>query len=181
MKEELIRWIKGTLSVPQESLGGQSPCPFASEAMTAGGIGWEEANANNYQALIKQLHGSFKGSGKQMIVVYIADGESLDLESVRLFVSEMRNTYASDDIWLLYDHPEQEEKVADQVFNFGPTALFMIQRLSGLVLASRSLKKTGYYKNWPEEYYQKVVGIRESYYRKYFERDELEGGIDDRL
>jgi hypothetical protein len=45
----------------------------------------------------------------------------------------------------------------------------MIQKLSRLIKTSEELEKIGYYKNWPIDYFDEVVGLR----RKYFDRLKL--------
>ena len=44
--------------------------------------------------------------------------------------------------------------------------MMLVQKFSQLQQASDKLKKQGYYKQWPDEYYQDVVVSRANKYKK---------------
>jgi len=44
--------------------------------------------------------------------------------------------------------------------------MMLVQKFSQLQQASDKLKKQGYYKKWPDEYYRDVVVSREDKYKK---------------
>jgi len=67
------------------------------------------------------------------------------------------------DILFLDDHPDDTELVNNVCMNQGEYILLLTQRFSKVNEASADLKSQGYYKLWPNDYYDKVVGWRERY------------------
>ena len=54
--------------------------------------------------------------------------------------------------------------------NSGPYCLIGINTLSMVLPAVKTLRDTGYYDNWSQEYYDAIVVKRQTMYNKYFKR-----------
>ena len=75
-------------------------------------------------------------------------------------------------------HPSNPATEEDQKFLVAPQgtipevesdlkySMMLVQKFSQLQQASDKLKKQGYYKKWPDEYYRDVVVSREDKYKK---------------
>jgi len=165
--QSLQSWIYKELSAKQAFLGDLPPCPYAAEALAKGRVAVEEvSSAEAFQQVIKSFE-SFFASSEQVRVIAVPDWKNISVEEASQFVALCRERFYQNDLWLLYDHPGVSETVCDFSFNHGSLLLFMVQKLSDLVLSSRELKKLGYYKNWDSQYYAEVVSLREKYYDRF--------------
>ena len=66
----------------------------------------------------------------------------------------------SRDLWLIWDHPDQINKINGIKTNNDEYAILFIQGLSELNKYSDKLENTDYYGFWDEDYYNKVVKSR---------------------
>jgi hypothetical protein len=154
-------WVRTSLSAPAPFLNGMPPCPFAREAMVQNRFDLFKCEGD-LESFVGARLDAFVDSGREAIIfVDAADYPAVPFEEA---VLRLRGKYHLKDAWPLYDHPDLPEVQGDMVFNFKASALVIIQKLSGLVQASRDLEKRGYYKNWTPEYFQQVVGLREEAY-----------------
>lgn len=166
VEESLESWIFKELSAKQKFLGGLPPCPYAAEALINGRISVQETSASEaFNQVIGALETFFR-STVQVRVIAVPDWKNISAQETRQFVTSCRERFYQNDLWLLYDHPEVSETICDFSFNQGSFLLFMVQKLSDLVLSSQELKKTGYYENWDPQYYSEVVLLREKYYER---------------
>ena len=73
------------------------------------------------------------------------------------FCDQHQESAKSKDLWLIWDHPDQINKINGIQTNNNDYAILFIQPLSELNKYSDKLKKTDYYSFWDKEYYDKVV------------------------
>ncbi len=167
IESSLKLWIETKLSVSTPFLGNCPPCPYAKEAFFKKRISIDEATPQDlYEKVEIQLQNFNREKEIQVAMVVVSEWQKCPAPQITEFVKKMRDTYFHHDLWLLYDHPELKENIGNFEFNHGSLLIFMIQKLSHLVSTSEELEKTGYYKQWPMDYYEEVVGLR----RKYYER-----------
>lgn len=166
VQESIKHWVLKSLAVPQSILGGLPPCPFASEALLQKQVTVQLADPELVFSVAEEELRQFFQRGKKMTLLVVEKGHEVDVQQTQNFVKTMRNKYFMQDLWLLYDHPLLGESVSELSFNHGQYLLFMIQKLSDLIYASRDLKNTNYYQSWDKSYYDEVVGLREEYFNK---------------
>ncbi len=73
----------------------------------------------------------------------------------------LNERFMPQDIVILEDHPEIDEKVKQVKLNNGHYTLFLVQRLSKLNRFSKMLESGPYYRNWSKSYLRSVKGFRE--------------------
>jgi hypothetical protein len=165
LRAHLDRWINTTLTQRLDNLKGHALCPFAKDA-------WATK-----QVQVTEVHADLFGATSAAIEVFLKNpvgvhivGCSLHLgptrEQTRDFVIQARNKFFDQDLWFLYDHPENPEPFVDFTVNQGEYVLIFLQKLSELVRASELLERQGYYTEWPQEYFTRVVGERRCYWEQ---------------
>ena len=157
-------WISKTLSIPNKNLNGLPPCPYAKEAVLNNEISIFYADKNIEDSVEHTLN-QFD-SFKKRAVILSCPPSSLSSKETSSLVKKLREKFYTNNLWLMYDHPDIEESVADMNFSFEHSLLFFFQKLDDLTIASQALYKKGYYKNWPEEYFNAVFSKREDYFKK---------------
>jgi hypothetical protein len=167
MEAVIQKWVQEKLSLKQSFLNSLPPCPFAAEALLKKEVCIQECTASSVFQNVADTLSQFNRWPQKMHIWAVRDWQELSLEEVSRFVGQQRSTYFKNDLWLLYDHPSAKEVVHDFCFNHGDLLIFMIQRLSDLVFAARNLQKSGYYQNWPQEYFEEIFLLRENYYQQY--------------
>jgi hypothetical protein len=166
VQENIKKWVVQHLAVPQNILGGIPACPYASEALLKKHVSLSVADPLGFNVSVEKSLAQFPLQKFKMHLIVVENGHSVDTLLVQNFVKSMREKYFQEDLWLLYDHPAMSEGVSELSFNHGEYLLFMVQKLSDLVFASRELEKSGYYNAWDESYYREVVLLREQYFDK---------------
>ena len=73
----------------------------------------------------------------------------------------LNERFMPQDILILEDHPEIDEKLKQVQLNNGHYTLFLVQRLSKLNRFSKMLESGPYYRNWSKSYLRSVKGFRE--------------------
>ena len=164
--ENIKHWVVNNLSLSQGGFGGLPPCPYASEALLKKQVSLLCILPEDVFEDVEKALRQFSIDEKKMYLLVIENGFTVDVDQTQKFVKTMREKYFMQDLWLLYDHPALKETVGELNLNHGRYLLFMVQRLSELVQASRDLKKTGYYQSWEPTYFDEVVGLRERYFER---------------
>ena len=156
MVEEIKQWVEEFVSVKHETLG-VIPCPFAKQALMNDTIKYvpTERIGESLADLIDAW------TDKYEVVVLYTETELYTASEVSDIVKRFNKLAMPRDIVALEDHPDDPEILNGVEMNFGKAILVLVQRLSKLNRASKILKASGYYADWPEENYNDVVKWRE--------------------
>ena len=157
MIDEIKHWIENFVSVYNETIG-QTPCPFAKEALIRNKIDYKEVDKSNTLSTLVHLADHWNDDF-EVVCLYAKTNEFVPSELTEL-VTAFNNNAMDKDIVALEDHPDDIEEWKSVSLNFGKCIIILVQRLSKLNQASKILKKKGYYDSWDKEHYDEVVGWR---------------------
>jgi len=149
MIEDYIEYV----SLKRKELGGHAICPFAKSFLNKIEIiESEDFWADAIKCIDNKNH--------PMLYLIYGDKEKYDVDWLKRFCS-INDKYARDkDLWLIWDHPDQVNKINGIKTSNGKYAILLIQGLSELNKYSDSLHKTDYYSFWDKEYYKEIVTDR---------------------
>jgi hypothetical protein len=154
-KEFLEKWILESLSKPHQILNDLPICPFAKNAYLENKV--KIIEVTDYVNEITSELTVWDDNYEVLIFVCPDDVIANDFtEQVIL----LNNKFMPENLVLLEDHVDLEEKIDELVFNNGKYNIILVQRLDKLNQAAEKLHKTSYYKNWPKDYYEQVVSWR---------------------
>ena len=178
--EDVRLWSKNFLEVSNVHLGGVPACPFAKKA-------WAD---NKVWIAVKTKHSTYKKElndciknldfSKKDILIFCDPYYSYSPDELHLATEDYNEWYNRKDIYFMSFHPSNPATVDEQEFLVSPTdeigetpdypdykySMMLVQKFSQLQQASDKLHKQGYYKLWPDEYYQDVVVSRANKYKK---------------
>ena len=181
-REEIIEdvrlWSKHFLEVPNIHLGGFPACPFAKKAWLDKKV-WVAVKTKN-STYKKELNDCLKNLDftKKEILIFCDPYYSYSPDELHLATEAYNNGYNSQDIYFMSFHPSNPANKEEQEFLVSPKetlpnvasnlkySMMLVQKFSQLQQASDKLHKQGYYKLWPDEYYQDVVVSRANKYKK---------------
>lgn len=138
----IAEWVK-RLSEPSPATNGLPTCPYAKRAFEKGKV----ALANDSD--IPNIIGRW--SGQYDLVLAICDRGSMSPDIAIAMIDEVNARYEDDDFCVMVDHPDRPFVVDGHNNSNGDHIIFFVQRKSLLDKASRALKATGYYSNWPDK------------------------------
>jgi hypothetical protein len=90
------------------------------------------------------------------------DSSSFTKDWLVSFCEKNKDKAKSKDLWLIWDHPDQVNRIGEVQTNNTEYAILLIQPLTELKQYSEKLKKTDYYSFWDKSYYKAIVEDRES-------------------
>ena len=157
MIDEIKHWIENFVSVHNETIG-QTPCPFAKEALIRNKIDYKEVDKSNTLSTLVHLVDNWNDDF-EVVCLYANTTEFVPSELTEL-VTAFNSNAMEQDIVALEDHPDDKEEWKSVSLNFGKCIIILVQRLSKLNQASKILKKKGYYDSWNKEHYDDVVSWR---------------------
>ncbi len=141
------------ISIKRDELGGHAICPFAKSFLNKIKI-IESKNflKDAFQCMQNEVHPT----------LYLIYGSSKQFDKKWLdeFCEDHQEFARTKDLWLIWDHPDQINKINGIKTNNNEYAILFIQGLSELNKYSDKLKNTDYYRFWDEDYYNKVVKSR---------------------
>ena len=150
-------WILNDLSSPVAVLNNFSKCPYAKTAFLENKVLFADGSTN-LPVVVKNIIAHWDNQPTEVVVIHL--GDSISSEDIETTVDTLNQQYMLEDFIFLDDHVDNEECMYNVVFNNGKYNVLFLQKKSKLDLATKKLEKLGYYKNWTEEYYNKVVGWR---------------------
>lgn len=148
-RADMEKWLTDFVEKPSAALNGWAPCPYARKARVKNSIGYLAVEPQVFESTVEEQIRHFSDQHEVLVIGTIPQGHSP--EQIHEFSKRMREAYWSQDIWVLFDHPEDVEEINGLRMNNGVYLLAMIQRLSKLTRASDQLEAEGYYKSWPDE------------------------------
>ena len=179
--DDVRLWSKNFLEVSNVHLGGVPACPYVKKA-------WHD---NKVWVAVKTKHSTYKKElndclknldfTKKDILIFCDPYYSYTPDELHLATEAYNEWYNSKDIYFMSFHPSNPATVEEQEFLVFPTeeaqemaedypeykySMMLVQKFSQLQEASDKLHRMGYYKEWPNEYYQDVVVSRAKKYKK---------------
>lgn len=138
------------VSLRRKELGGHAICPFAKAFLDKIEIIESSDFFTDAQKCLK---------AKKHPALYLIYGNPVKftINWLNNFCDQHQESAKSKDLWLIWDHPDQINKINGIQTNNNDYAILFIQPLSELNKYSDKLKKTDYYSFWDKEYYGKVV------------------------
>ena len=171
-------WSKHYLEVPNLHLGGVPACPYAKKA-------WHE---NKVWIAVKTKHSTYKKElndciknldfSKKDILIFCDPYYSYTPDELHFATEAYNEWYNKKDIYFMSFHPSNPATEKEQEFLVHPQgkapevesdlkySMMLVQKFSQLQEASDKLHRQGYYKGWPDEYYQDVVVSRAKKYKQ---------------
>jgi hypothetical protein len=164
--EDILEWSEKFLEPKNEYLGDVPVCPYARTARLKKTYRILECkNFNAFQDAIIEGAKLAKDPDIQIVIVGCDDikYEPEELDSV---IDILNRVLVPQDIYLMGSHPWDEEE--DEPVEFLETGEWEPENEFMMVLiqkASDNLRKTGYYRHWPKDYYEGTVNKRKLYRR----------------
>ena len=170
--EDILEWSEKYLEPKNEHLGDVPVCPYARMARLKKTYRILECTEfDNFLDTVLEATNLAKNPEIQIVIVGCNDVQYTpeELESI---IHAYNLVFVPQDIYLMCSHPydDEEEEEVDFLDTDGwvPDNEFMmilVQKFDELEKASDNLRKTGYYDNWPSDYYDGTVNKRQSYRR----------------
>jgi hypothetical protein len=171
-------WSKNFLEVPNLHLGGVPACPFAKKAWLDKKV-WVAVKTKN-STYKKELNDCLKNLDftKKEILIFCDPYFSYSPDELHIATEDFNEWYNRKDFYFMSFHPSNPATEEEQKFLVSPNddtnlsgpdhkySMMLVQKFSQLQEASDKLHKQGYYKMWPDEYYQEVVVSRANKYKK---------------
>ena len=143
------------IALKRDELGGHAICPFAKSFLDKVQI-IESTNfmSDSFECMQNKNH--------PMLYLIYGDANKFDKKWLEEFCNDHQQFAHTKDLWLIWDHPDQINKINGIETNNKKYAILMIQQLSELNEYSKKLHKTNYYSFWDEDYYKQIVANRSS-------------------
>jgi len=149
MIEDYIKYI----SLKRKELGGHAICPFAKRFLDKTVI----IESKDLQAdAIKCL----ESQDRPMLWMIYGCPNKFNKGWLESFCEKHKEKAKSKDLWLIWDHPDQVNKIGDVETNNKEHGILLIQPLTELNEYSDKLKNTNYYDFWQKDYYKSIVEDR---------------------
>jgi hypothetical protein len=141
------------ISLKRDELGGHAICPFAKSFLNKIKI----IQSTNFMA---DAFDCIQNKTHPMLYLIYGSSKQFDKKWLEEFCNDHQQFAKTKDLWLIWDHPDQINKINGIKTNNKEYAILMIQKLSELNEYSNKLRNTNYYDFWDKEYYDKIVGDR---------------------
>jgi hypothetical protein len=170
--EDILDWSENYLEPKNKYLGDVPVCPYARMARLKKTYRILECdNFTEFQDTIIKGAELAKDPDIQIVMVGCTD-IGYEPEELGAVIDILNRILVPQDIYLMASHPHDDEE--DEPVEFLETGewepenefmMVLIQKYDELEKASDNLRKTGYYDNWPSDYYEGTVYKRKSYRR----------------
>ena len=141
------------VSLKRNELGGHPMCPFATPFLDK----TEIIESKNF---MKDAFECIQNESHPMLYLIYGDPKQFDKKWLEDFCDDHQQFAKTKDLWLIWDHPDQINKINGLKTNNDKYAILFIQGLSELNKYSDSLAKTDYYSFWNKDYYEKIMEDR---------------------
>jgi hypothetical protein len=141
------------ISIKRDELGGHAICPFAKSFLNKIKI----IESKNF---LKDAFECMQNEVHPTLYLIYGSSKQFDKKWLDEFCEDHQEFARTKDLWLIWDHPDQINKINGIKTNNDEYAILFIQGLSELNKYSDKLKNTDYYRFWDEDYYNKVVKSR---------------------
>ena len=151
MIDDYIKYI----TLKRDELGGHAICPFAKRFL-------DKTKIIESEDLAKDALECIDSDEQMMLWMVYGDSSSFTKDWLISFCEKNKDRAKSKDLWLIWDHPDQVNKIGEVQTNNTEYAILLIQPLTELKQYSEKLKKTDYYSFWGKGYYKAIVEDRDS-------------------
>ena len=180
IKQDVRKWSKYFLEVPNKHLGGYPACPFAKKKWDDNKVVVEVKRKSKWYK--SELNGHLKQLDFSVheLLIFCDPYFNYSLEEFQDVIDEYNTWYNKKDIFFMGFHPHNPANEEEQEFLVTPNgntpivedaidySMMLAQKFSQLQEASDKLHKAGYYDKWPKGYYQDVVVSRAKTYKRIF-------------
>ena len=153
-------------------------CPFAKKAWLDKKV-WVTVKSK-YSPYKKELNDCLKNLNFSVseILIFCDPYFSYSPNELHMATEDFNEWYNRKDLYFMSFHPSNPATEQEQKFLVSPNkdtnvsgpdykySMMLVQKFSQLQEASDKLHKQGYYKLWPDEYYQDVVVSRANKYKQ---------------
>ena len=171
--EDILEWSEKYLEPKNKHLGDVPVCPYARMARLKKTYRIMECKKfeNFLDTIIKGTE-TAKDPEIQIVIVG-CDDIQYEPEELDAIIDAFNRLFVPQDIYLMGSHPWDDDE-EDEPVEFLDTdtwqpdnefMMVLIQKFDELEKASDNLRKTGYYENWPSDYYEGTVLKRQTYRR----------------
>ena len=180
IKEDVRKWSKYFLEVPNKHLGGMSACPFARKSWKDEKVVVEVKKKHKWYKTEFNTYLNKISFDTHDLLIFCDPFYSYTPNEFQGIVDDYNYWYNKKDIYFMGFHPSNPATADEQEFLVSPGdeppdvesdlmySMILAQKFSLLQEASDKLHKSGYYKLWPRGYYQDVVVSRYKTYRRIF-------------
>ena len=141
------------ISLNRKELGGHAICPYAKTFINKIKI----IESKNF---MKDAFECIQNKKHPMLYLIYGNSKQFDKKWLEEFCENHQEFAKINDLWLIWDHPDQINKINNIHTNNKEYAILLIQGLTELKKYSNKLHKTNYYTFWDEKYYQQIVKNR---------------------
>ena len=144
------------VSKKRKELGGHAVCPYAKAFLKKTNIVY----SNN---LMHSAFECFNEPNLYMLSVIYGDPNKHDKAWCACFCEEYQAYANKNNLWLIWDHPNQKNNINGVRTNNTEYAILLIQKLDETRKFSKKLEqKTDYYSYWSAGYFKEIVKKRDS-------------------
>ena len=180
--EDVRTWSKEYLEIPNVHLNKMPACPFARQAWRDNKV-WIEIRDpdQGYRRQLLNLVRKLDYTEKEILIFCDPYFKEYGLNRFQKIIDSFNDKWNIEDHYFMGFHPNNPATEEEQEFLVSPKgndvempeskvaySMMLIQKFSQLYEASDRLKRMGYYKKWPKEYYNEVVDSRQKTYKKLF-------------
>lgn len=150
--EKFIKeWIATTLNTPHAVFNDLPACPYARTALLNNKVKFLHCARPDWTEVIAAWDGK-----AEVLVVMVHD--EMEVPAFHALMEEGNAAMKEAGLIGLEDHPDYVEKVGGVMLNNGRYQLILIQKEAALEKARAHLERLGYYRQWPDDYYEEVTG-----------------------
>ncbi len=149
MIDDYIKYI----TLKRKELGGHAICPFAKKFL-------DKTEIIKSDDLESDALNCIESKERPMLWLIYGCPKKFTKEWLSSFCDKHKDKAKSKDLWLIWDHPDQINKIGDIETNNKEYGVILIQPLKELNKYSDKLKKSNYYDYWDEDYYNAIVKSR---------------------
>lgn len=140
----------------RDEIGGHAICPYANAFLKKTNF----IESNNFRSDASKI---FRSSDHPMLSVIYGDPKKYNKKWLCDFCEEYQYFATSKNLWLIWDHPDQINKINGVQTNNNEYAILLIQKLDETKKFSKKLEqKTDYYSYWSAGYFEEIVKKRDS-------------------
>ena len=141
------------ISLKRKELGGHAICPFAKNFL-------DKVQIIESTNLMDDAINCMQNEKHPMVYIIYGNPKKFDKKWLEEFCNDYQQFARIKDLWLIWDHPDQINKINGIETNNKEYAILLIQGLSELNKYSQRLHKTNYYSFWDKDYYTNIVKNR---------------------
>lgn len=156
-KKRIVNWINNFVAVFNPEFGG-IPCPYAAAAMKKNKVVFKWSK--NMSTLEKSISKVTDMPADKDVLMWYLKKEDATLDDIYNLTETYNTKYKDEnvDLFLLFDHPGRQEYIKGVHMNFSEdVVLVLLQKASKLDKAREQLHADGFYDDWDEQAYRRVV------------------------